>query len=338
MRLSTESCRAALIAGIALSAFVVSAALAETIKIGVLKVSACGPVFIAQERGYFAKEGLSAELIPFDAPIMVPQGVMSGDLDFGMAANSAGFFNTAGQGAMRIIAGDGDEAPGFRGLVIVASNQAWDHGLKTLKDLAGHSFAITAAGTLQQYDLGILADKYGFAYSSMRMLPVGSLPNIVAAVVGGSADSGIPAVSVTRQALAGEKLHNLGWVSDELRMQIAVVMTSAKHADQDPELVRRFLRVLRLGLKDYHDAFTGADERPHDGPTAPETYAILAKYTEVPIETMKIGLVHLDAEGRLNIADVMHQIEWYKAQGMVRPEVDGTKIIDKRYVTALPGT
>jgi NitT/TauT family transport system substrate-binding protein len=255
-----------------------------------------------------------------------------------MAANSAAFFNTAGQGAMRIIAADGDESPGFRGLVVVASNQAFDAGLKSLKDLAGHSFAITAAGTLQQYDLGVLADKYHFDYSSIKMLPVGSFPNMVSAIVGGSADSAIPAVSVSRQALAGNKMHNLAWVSDEMRMQIAVVMTSAKIADTNPELVRRFLRVYRRGLADYHAAFIGPDERPLDGPTAPATYATLAKYTEVPVETMKLGLVHLDIDGRLLVGDVMHQIEWYKAQGMVRPEVDGTKIIDKRFVVALPGT
>ena len=323
---------------LALVAALTPAAHCENIKVGVLKVSACGPLFIAQEKGYFAKEGLSAELVPFDAPPVVPQGVMAGDLDFGLAAVSAGFFNTAGQGAMRIIAADGDESPGFRGLVVVASNQAYDAGMKTLKDLAGHSFAITAAGTIQQYDLGILAKKYGFDYASLRMLPVGSFPNMISAVVGGSADSAIPAVSVSRQALAGAKLHNLAWISDELGMQIAVAMTSAKTADERSELVERFLAVFRMGLKDYHDAFTGPDERPHDGPTAPETYAIIAKYTEVPIETMKIGLVHLDAEGRLNVADVMNQIAWYKSQGMVKPEVDGTKIIDKRYVVALPGT
>jgi hypothetical protein len=33
----------------------------------------------------------------------------------------------------------------------------------------------------------------------------------------------------------------------------------------------------------------------------------------------------------------MNQIEWYKSQGQVKPEVDGAKIIDKRYVVALPG-
>jgi NitT/TauT family transport system substrate-binding protein len=115
-------------------------------------------------------------------------------------------------------------------------------------------------------------------------------------------------------------------------------MTGAKTADSNSALVQRFLNVFRRGLQDYHDAFTGPDERPLDGPDAAATYAIIAKYTDVPIETMKLGLVHLDAEGRLNVADVMNQIAWYKAQGMVRPEVDGTKIIDRRYVVALPGT
>jgi len=170
------------------------------------------------------------------------------------------------------------------------------------------------------------------------MLPVGSFPNMISAVVGGSADVAFPGVTPARQALAGAKVHNLAWLGDELSMQVAVAMTSAKHADQDADLVKRFLNVYRRGLKDYHDAFTGPDERPHDGTTAAETYAIIAKHTEVPVETMKLGLIHLDAQGRLNVADVMHQIEWYKSQGMVKPDVDGARIIDKRYVTALPGT
>lgn len=336
MRVVTASLIGVIASLLSLAALTSSAG-AETIKIGVLKVSACGPVFIAQEKGYFAKEGLTAELASFDAPTVVSQGVMSGDLDFGMAAVSAGFFNTAGQGAMRIVAGDGDEAPGFRGLVAIASNQAYDAGLKSLKDLPGHSFAITAAGTIQQYDLGLIAKKYGFDSASLKMLPVGSFPNMMSAVMGGSADSAFPGVTPARQAIAGGKVHNLAWLSDEISMQIAVAMTSAKHADNDPELVKRFLRVLRMGFKDYHDAFTGPDERPHDGPAAAADYAIIAKYTEVPLETMKLGLIHLDAQGRLNVADIMNQIAWYKSQGMVKPDVDGTKIIDKRYVVALPG-
>jgi len=36
------------------------------------------------------------------------------------------------------------------------------------------------------------------------------------------------------------------------------------------------------------------------------------------------------------VTDVLRQIAWYKSQGFVKPEVDGAKIIDMRYVQALP--
>jgi len=60
-----------------LSLIAAGAAAAELtkIKIGVLKVSACGPVFFAQEKGYFAKEGLEAELIPGDGALLAPDWV-----------------------------------------------------------------------------------------------------------------------------------------------------------------------------------------------------------------------------------------------------------------------
>jgi NitT/TauT family transport system substrate-binding protein len=310
-------------------------AAAEVVKIGVLKVPNAYPIIIAQDKGYFAKEGLSAELVFFDAPIIVAQGVMSGDLDFGAVAMSAAFFNAAGQGKMRIIAGDGTEAPGFKASAVTVSNRAYAAGLKTLKDLGGHSFAVVAAGTFQQYTLGVIARKYGFDYASMRMLPVGSQPNMVSAVAGGSADSAFPANSVARQAIAEGKLHNIGWLDDEIRVQVGVAFTSAKKAERSPDLVRRFVTVFRAGLRDYHDAFIGADERPHDGPTAAATYSLIAKYIGLPVDTVQLTLGHADAEGRLNVADVMDQIAWYKSQGLVKPEVDGSKIIDTRYVVPL---
>jgi len=326
----------ALALGLTLGSAPLAAQALDKIKIGLLKVSACGPVFIAQEKGLFAKEGLEAELAYFDQPALVPQGIIGGELDFGIVAPTAAFYNLAAQGAMHIIAGNADEAPGFKGLVVVASNQAYAAGLKTIRDLAGHSFAIGAAGTPQQYDLGVLAQKYGFDYASLRQMPLGSFANMVSAIVGGSADSGFPPLSAARQAIAGEKLHVLASIGDEMRMTVAVTMTAARTADTNAALVNRFLRVYAAGVRDYHDAFTGPDERPLDGPEAAEDYAILAKYTEVPLATMKLGLIHIDRDARLDVGDVMHQIAWYKAQGMVKPEVDGAKIIDRRYVVPLP--
>lgn len=72
------------------------------------------------------------------------------------------------------------------------------------------------------------------------------------------------------------------------------------------------------------------------GPTAPEVLAIIAKYTQQPVEQIARALPYVDAEARLDVKDVLRQIAWYKAEGMIKGEVDGDRIIDKRYVVPLP--
>lgn len=320
-----------------LCAFASSSALAaDQIRIGVLKVTSIGPVFIAQEKGYFAKENLAADLVFVEQPGNLAQGVVTGDLDVGLVALTAAFFNLSAHGALRIVAGNTDESPGFQASATIVSNRAYAAGLKALKDLGGHSFAVPGPGGPPQYALAVLAAKYGFHYQSVKMLPVGTLPNVVTAIVGGSADSTIMPAIYLKPALQRNDAQNLGWISDDLRMQIQVAAVAGKTAEEKPDFVRRFLNAYRAGARDYHDAFIGPGETRQDGPTAPETYAILAKYLGQPIDILKLGVAHLDAAGRLDVGDVLHQIDWYKSQGMVKPEVDGNVIIDSRFVVPLP--
>jgi hypothetical protein len=47
------------------------------------------------------------------------------------------------------------------------------------------------------------------------------------------------------------------------------------------------------------------------------------------------GLGYMDAEARLDVPDVLKQVAWYRAQGMVKNDFDAAGIIDKRYVVPL---
>ena len=131
------------------------------IKVGVLKVSACGPVFIAQEKGYFAAENLDPEFVLFDSSEPIAVAVASGSVDFGHTGASAGLYSLSGQGALKIIAAASREAPGFRVNGIAASNRAYDAGLRSLKDLGGHSIAISQFGSPPHYSLVLIEEKYG---------------------------------------------------------------------------------------------------------------------------------------------------------------------------------
>src|SRR5579863_5629488 len=84
---------------------------AEHIKIGTLKLAQYSPSFIAQEKGYFAAEGLDAELVMFDSAEPAAVAVVSGDLDFAVAGTSAGLYTLGGQGALKIIGGSFRETP-----------------------------------------------------------------------------------------------------------------------------------------------------------------------------------------------------------------------------------
>jgi hypothetical protein len=55
-----------------------------------------------------------------------------------------------------------------------------------------------------------------------------------------------------------------------------------------------------------------------------------------PVEQVKQGIVYIDPEARLDVKDVLHQIAWYRGQGLVKGDVDGDQVIDKRYVVPLP--
>jgi ABC-type nitrate/sulfonate/bicarbonate transport system substrate-binding protein len=60
-----------------------SPAYAETVKVGIVRATIVGDLRIAVERGYFAREGLSVEIVNFDSAQPVAVVAASGDIDFG---------------------------------------------------------------------------------------------------------------------------------------------------------------------------------------------------------------------------------------------------------------
>lgn len=314
------------------------AAHAQTIKVGAVKVAGLSPPFIAQEKGYFAAAGLSAELVWFDAAQPVAVATVSGDVDFGVAAVTAGFYNLAGQGALKIIAAAAHEAPGFHSQAYLTSARADAAGLKSIKDLPGHSFALTGAGAPPVYVVGALvAEKYGFDFKSIKLIPVQTLPNIVTALAGGQADFTVmsPTSGLTPLLQRGD-VKLMGWVGDETPWQFAVTFTSTKMANDRPELVKKFLEAYRKGARDIHDAYAGANDARKDGPNAASVTAIIAKYIDQSVADVAAAIPYLDAEARLDSKDIRRQVAWYKSQGLIKDNVDANAIIDERYVVPLP--
>ena len=310
---------------------------AEAITVGVTKNTVSPALLVAQEKGYFAAEGLQSEIkILVAGAEEIAVAVASGALDFGGAGTSGGLFNLAGQ--VRIIAGGIHEAPGFQGLALVVANRAWEGGLKSFNDLGSHlqTYAVTQVGGPTHYALVLLADKYGFDLSHVRLVPLQSAPNEMTALMGGQVDATAPPTSAAAHAIQQGSVKLLGYVGDETPFQFGAVFASVRTTNERRDTVERFLRAYRNAARLYHDAFTGPDGERRDGKDAPEILALLGKDIGLGIEDVKFGISYMDPEGRLDVKDVLHQIDWFKSQSMVKAGVDARSIIDTRYVVPLP--
>jgi NitT/TauT family transport system substrate-binding protein len=313
------------------------AAGAETIKLGLVKVANSGPTYIAKEKGYFAAEGLDADIIFFDGGgVAVTVAVVAGDVDIGETATSAPLFTLGGQGALKIIGGETREAKTFHNFGLFASNKGYEAGLKSYADLPGRSLAIPQIGSSSHYRLSLLADKFHFDMKTIRLLPVQSITNVVSAIKGGQADGTINAATQMVPLTASGDAHLIGWLSDEVRYQSAITFVSTRTANERHDMVERFLRAFRKGLRDYHDAFAGPGEIRQDGPTADEVVHIISKYTGEAPEQIKLGIAYAPANGGLDTKDIARQIEWFRSMGMLKNAVDPETVIDRRYVVDLP--
>jgi NitT/TauT family transport system substrate-binding protein len=196
--------RRSALAGLAAGPFVQTARAQDLTKasIALLRLSSSGPVFIALEKGWFKEAGLDLAVKDFTAAAQPPLAVVSGDADFGMTAFTAGFYNLAAKGGLKVIAAQSAEKPGYPLVAIAVTNAAWDAGVRTVKDLAGKRIAMTTAGSSMHYSIEVVARKHGVDTKTITMVPLNSLPNMAAAFKGGTVDGAIFPVTTWRQVEA----------------------------------------------------------------------------------------------------------------------------------------
>jgi NitT/TauT family transport system substrate-binding protein len=325
------------LAGVLAIAAVATARAEDMLKarIGVLRLSSSAPVFIAQDKGYFREAGLDIELKFFDAAQPIAVATTSGDVDFGVTAFTAGLYNLAGKGTLKVIGGMSREKTGYPLIGYFASNNAYAAGLKSPKDLAGKRIAVTQVGSSFHYSIGLLADKYGFKLADVKIVPLQSLSNAVAALKGETVDAALLPVSTARKLMdeGGAKL--LGWVGDETPWQLGAVF-AAPRTLANKALVTKLLGALAKADREYHDVILAAMKdgvAPINDNTKP-LLEIIAKYTNLPVEQVVGNCAYVDPDGKLDVKNVDNQIKWLQEQGFADKGFDANAIIAKDYVKA----
>jgi NitT/TauT family transport system substrate-binding protein len=325
----------ATLAGLVLLLFAAPAS-AEKITVGSLPFVSSSPVFIAKERGYFAAEGLEVETKAIQAAQAVAVATASGDLDVGVGGLTAGFYNLAGKGALKIVAAQSREEPGYDFVAYVVSKKAWDEGFRSVAQFPGKTVGITTAGSTFHYNLGTLAEKRGFKLDSIKLRLLQNVPNMAAALAGNQVDA---ILTVANSAL---KLQNdgagkiIGWVHQETPWQLGAIFVTPKTIETRRPMVEKFLRAYVKGAQDYAKAYLQKDAsgKRAFGAEAEALFPIMKKYVqpEPTPQTVIAGANYIDPEGRLLVSDIYRQVGWYQAQGLVDKGVSAKAILDLSFI------
>lgn len=311
---------------------------ADPVRLGLLHTLSPAPFYIAQERGYFRDEGIDLTFRFSEAAQPIAAAAVAGDIDVGVTALTGGFFNLAEKGTLKVFGGGMHEQRGYEGSAILVSNQAYAGGLTSLENLAGHSFAITQYGSSFHYMLGRIAEAEHFDVGSVTLRPVQQIGNMVAAVGSGQVDATIAIASMAKPLVGAGQAHIIGWAGDVVPYQITALFTTGQMIAQHADVLHRFARAYQKGVADYRAAFLRLDAQGKpiiDGITDAAIPAITAYvFTGDPNARQKIisGVGYYDAGGALDVADVIAQLKWFKAQDLVKGDANPQSVIDTRFL------
>jgi len=312
----------------------------DKVSVGVLRFVSSGGLFLAYEKGYFKAEGLDVDLKFFEAAQPIALAAVSGDVDFGVTAFTGGFFNLAAKGALKIIAAQAKEAKGYEGNLVLASKGAAEKGLADIGQLPGKSLGISQVGSSFHYQMGQIARIKGFDLASIDMKPLQSLPNMMAALKTSQVDAIIIAPHLAKALIASGDAKLLARYSDLDEYQFGGLFAATRTLAAKRAITERFVRAYQKGAGDYFAAFLqkdasgarvmGADADAAAALIARSVYPGEAAETAVP--KVRASAFYVDPQARLDVADIVKQVGWYKAAGMVDAGAEARSMLDLGFI------
>ncbi len=306
------------------------------LKVGALNFTSHAASFVAFERGYFADEGFDVEFEFFQAAQPMAVAIASGDADYAVTAISGGLISLAEKGAAKVIGGSLSEEKGIDGQKILASDAAFKAGLTSPKALGGKTFAVTQAGSSFHYMGAKIAAAEGVEVEFTPLQKVGA---IIGALKSGQVDAWTIVPHIAKPLAGSGAVHIIGDVADYLPgYQVTTVFTSTANADNERAKTEAFLRAYSRGSADFNAALI---DRTAGDDEAEAMTRLIHKYvnTDKPYEEAKPSIVNgamrLNADAALNMASVTDQLDWFKAEKLVKDSITIDTLVDASYVPTI---
>ena len=233
-----------------------AAAEPQTVTVQLVRSIAQAPYYIAVDKGYFAKEGITIQSGLVRSALDTIGPLATGQLDVGIGAATAGFFNAAHRGFdLRVVAAMGIQGPVMATQPLIRK-ALWDAGtIRSAKDFRGRKVAINAPGDITEYFLVLMAEKYGMTLKDMNVTPLGFAEQLVA-FKNGAIDAGfLPEPLSTVSQMAGTTVLDTPDDGIGEGTITTFVFFGTKFMHERPAVALGFLRALVRGARDAQGAY-----------------------------------------------------------------------------------
>ena len=227
------------------------------------------------------------------------------------------------------------EKKGAPGNVILASNAAYDAGLKTPADLKGKSWAMTQQGSSFHYMAGIIAESNGFTVGDMKLKPLQKVGSMIGALKSGQVDAMAIVPHIAAGLIKGGAAKEIGKIQDISDYQVTTIFTSTKNATDNKDIVKRFLKAYAKGIADYDAVMQHQDKDPAATEAMVDLihkYVYASRPREKAAPSIKAGAVYLNEGAALNVADLERQLNWFQKHKLAPASLTLDKMVDASYV------
>ena len=198
------------------------------------------PLFLAIDKGYFAEDGIEAELVQAGGGVATP-ALIAGDLDFSTSGSVA--ISAILKGAKLRVLFVTSDRPAF---------EVWAQPeIKTLEDLRGKQVGIISRGDTSEIAFRYYLSNHKLPGDFVAYTPLGTGTARVAGMVSGTYAAALLGVNEMEQLKATgkfERLHLLADLTKDVRMVFSGLAARDAVIAEKPDLVRRVLRGILKGM------------------------------------------------------------------------------------------
>lgn len=210
------------------------------------------------------------------------------------------------------------QAPGARlpVIVFVATPEAYEGGIQSVADIAGHKIGVDAVGGGFHYPSVLAAKKYGFEIPLSDIVPLNAPPNIASSIQAKALEVGVVAAFNGQTLEDAGEARILGWVGDETPYAFAALFTSKKVIEDRRDVLVRAVRAIMRGAKLYNAAFAvGADNQIVFKDRASEIIDMRVAETGRPRALVEATIVYIESGLALDLDGIARRLRTGKHWG-----------------------